>query len=262
MPVIHRNIPYDPAIGINGVGDVFLPDRATGAPVLFIHGGGWNKLAKENVETFAICCAGLGRPVFSINYRLISTAPWPACADDCVAAGRCILEGGLMVHGIPPAKRLVTVGTSAGGHLSMIAGLRLPADRVELIVNISGIFDTTFASGSSAAHFFQDDWRSIFLGRPGVTIDDMRIASPEALLRTGAPPLLCIHSENDQLVPPDQSRLAIAAWQAVGSSAEGCFFAGVGESHGIREITPPINGQPAATVRNALAAAFGSNASS
>ena len=67
-----RDIRYTDAHRERGVGDLFLPGRGTdvepsGFPVLLIHGGGWNALAKESIQPFAVILAAIGRTVFNLS---------------------------------------------------------------------------------------------------------------------------------------------------------------------------------------------------
>ena len=97
--------------------------------MLLIHGGGWNALTKESLEPIARLAVSESRAVFSINYRLLDHAPWPACGSNCASAARFVLAGSLAPHDLPRAhlRKLLVVGASAGGHLAMMTGLALGA---------------------------------------------------------------------------------------------------------------------------------------
>ncbi|MEY2883568.1 MAG: hypothetical protein RL490_1292, partial [Pseudomonadota bacterium] len=90
------------------------------APVLiFYHGGGW---VIGDVEVYdSLCCEianVLGISVLSIDYRLAPEHPFPAAAEDCLAATQWLAaspaEIGHPVTGIIPA------GDSAGGNLTAV----------------------------------------------------------------------------------------------------------------------------------------------
>jgi len=254
---VTRDIVYRSAVsseaGVRTQGDLFLPPKATGSPVLLIHGGGWNALSKESLEPIALWLAERGRAVFSTNYRLLNDGPWPACRDDCVAAGQFMLRGGLARNGLPRPERILVAGASAGGHLAMTAGLRLPAERVEAIVTLAGPSIMHFPGGSSGGLDSQRFFRTFFGQRTPISREQFAAASPVNLVRRGAPPLYCIHSRNDQLVPPLHSEHAAAAWRNAGSRAYVHFFNGPGDSHGLWDSDDRALRQPIAAVQQAMA---------
>lgn len=95
------------------------------APVLiYYHGGGW---VIGDLETHDSLCAEiartLGMTVIAIDYRLAPEHPFPAAAEDCLAATRWVAgspkEIGHAVTGI------VVAGDSAGGNLAAVCAQQL-----------------------------------------------------------------------------------------------------------------------------------------
>ena len=231
---MQRDISYASRAGEWGVGDVFLPaGEVTGCPVLLIHGGGWRALAKESFEFMLPFFLGAGRPVFNINYRLLGTAPWPACGDDCLEAGRFVLDGGLAELGVPATDKILICGASAGGHLAMMTGLRLPRENVEAIVSMAGPSRLDWLAENRDPIGMHENFFPDFFGQP-VALDSAvaRDASPALRGEKEPPPLYCIHSSNDRLVPLQHSEEARKAWQAGGGRAELTILDGDGELHG------------------------------
>lgn len=227
---ITRNIPYNPAAGERGLGDLLLPDRITGHPILLIHGGGWNALTKESIEPMGRRFAERGRPVFNVNYRLLDQAPWPACGDDCIAAGRFMLDG--RVPGLGKPDKILVAGASAGGHLAMMTGLGLPATQVEAIISMAGPSLMDFPDGSSNRLHSAEFRRKFYGSAVDATPEQINAVSPAKLVKPGAPPLFLIHSRNDRLVTPTHSQAAYDAWVGHGNKAELIWFNGPGDSHG------------------------------
>ncbi len=101
--------------------------------LLYLHGGGYAFHAAIS-RRFAEMLAGLlGTKLFAPDYRLTPEHPHPAQLQDALAAYRYLLK-----EGTDP-KRLVVVGDSAGGHLTLMtllglrdAGLPQPALAVGL----------------------------------------------------------------------------------------------------------------------------------
>ena len=138
-----RDIVYSQSAGVAGVGDLYLPEGfSAGDPVvLCIHGGGWTAGDRESFRGVAEFFArDLGLPAFNVEYRLAPAHRWPACKDDCVAAARFLLKGGLAQHGLR-TEHIFVCGASAGGHLALWTGLSLNQNAVKGVISISGIGD-------------------------------------------------------------------------------------------------------------------------
>src|SRR3954468_4796176 len=98
--------------------------RAAGPLLLFCHGGGF---VFGNLDTHEPFCAEIARqldlPVLAVDYRLAPEHPFPAGAEDCIAAARWAAAS-------PPAlgrevTGLVTCGDSAGGNFAIVVTLAL-----------------------------------------------------------------------------------------------------------------------------------------
>ncbi|UWQ20216.1 alpha/beta hydrolase [Jannaschia sp. W003] len=102
------------AVRVDVAGAVLEPDGATGAPVLWLHGGGYGFGAPEtHLRPAARLAAQAGRRVVLPRYRLAPEHRWPAQRDDAMTAVEAL--------GTVP----VLAGDSAGGHLALVLALRL-----------------------------------------------------------------------------------------------------------------------------------------
>jgi len=98
--------------------------REAGPIFLFFHGGGF---VLGDLDTHEPFCAEMARaldlPVLAVDYRLAPEHPWPAGAEDCIAAARWAAsspaELGREVTG------LVVCGDSAGGNFAIVTSLAL-----------------------------------------------------------------------------------------------------------------------------------------
>lgn len=226
-----QDIQYAPQHGIRGLGDLFLPDEPRRAPLaLCIHGGGWNAMDKYSWAGVAQLMCEQGFAAFNINYRLLDQAPWPACGDDCLAAANFLYEfSHPLMKQLSRSQGLVIIGGSAGGHLALMTGLRLPRDRVRAIVSISGPSDLLLRAQRTGRDFYHT-----FFGTKGEITDRMLLeASPVSYVKPNSPPLLCVHSTNDKLVMITQARRMIQMYQDLGARAELFAYSGPGEQHGI-----------------------------
>lgn len=123
---VTENVAYRTDVGPSTVLDVAQPlfGPQTNRPaILIIHGGGWSAGSKNDMvyRTLMIDYAMKGYVVCNMNYRLVQEAPLPACIEDVQAAVRWMKSNAQQL-GIDP-QRIGTYGHSAGGHLSLMAGL-------------------------------------------------------------------------------------------------------------------------------------------
>lgn len=205
-------IAYLPAAGERGTGDLYLPVSAERAPLaLAIHGGGWNSQDKSSFAGVAEFLCGLGFGVFNINYRLLNTGPWPLCGDDCLRAADFLLHGNCAELEGVDRSRLLVAGGSAGGHLALMTGLRLPRKVVSGIISISGVADMAFYPRPEQA-----EARGLFFGGiPSAELE--RSAQPVCFIRRGQPPVLLTHYLRDQVVPCAAAESFAAQSRAAGA---------------------------------------------
>lgn len=123
---VTENIAYRTDVGTSTVLDLAQPlfGPQTNRPsILIIHGGGWSAGSKNDMvyRTLMIDYAMKGYVVANMNYRLIQEAEPPACIEDVRCAIRWMKANAAKL-GIDP-DRIGTFGHSAGGHLSLMAGV-------------------------------------------------------------------------------------------------------------------------------------------
>lgn len=123
---VERNVPYIPSGDGFHQGDVYLPShpsRALRPAVVVIHGGGWAGGSKDDPDVVFLSqqLASRGYVAFNVNYRLDGAdGAFPSDVQDVKDAVAFIAHTASTWH-IDP-KRLAVVGTSAGGHLALMAG--------------------------------------------------------------------------------------------------------------------------------------------
>ena len=123
---VTENIAYRTDVGPNTVLDLAQPRfgaQRNRPAILIIHGGGWSAGSKNDAvyRALMIDYAMKGYVVCNMNYRLVQETPPPACIEDVQAAIHWMKDHAREL-GIDP-KRIGTYGHSAGGHLSLMAGL-------------------------------------------------------------------------------------------------------------------------------------------
>lgn len=228
-------------------GDFFASEAVNTPVVLLIHGGGWDAMSKESVESVALHFQSQGFAVFSINYRLLHQAPWPACLEDCLLAARFVLGG---VLGSKP-ERIFVAGLSAGGHLAMMCGRDLGRSKVESVISMAGPSCVDNRHGTSSPSLFQEAFLRKFFGRSDVTPGLIASACPLDHIKS-PPNLICLHSGNDQFVPLAHSKAAVESWDAAGAKCQLKVFDGPGNLHGFWDSDDVMTRKPSREFSAAL----------
>lgn len=223
--------------------DLARPDGAGPYPALvFIHGGGWmygdRGVYGEEIRDQA---AARGFVAVTLDYRLlepdragVAAHPWPAQIDDVRCAIR-FLRANASRFAIDPA-RIGATGHSAGGQLSLLAGLEEPnrppdaewpdaSSRVQAVVNQAGPTDlvTLFAASEKLGSIGR-----MMLPGPVESFDARaQQASPVFYASPDDPPVLTLHGDRDDVVPLSQARALDAALHAVGAKHELVVLPGV-----------------------------------
>ncbi len=222
---VERNIYYAPDHGERGKLDLFLPEGASNRPiVMVIHGGGLQALNKERMDGVSEFIVERGWAVVNVNYRLLPGHPFPAPLEDVLLAYQWILDTDHELVCRQDRTRISLLGASAGGFLAMAAGLILGMRQVRAIVSISG-----------PAQRRRDKVT------PNGNLDPKLFQAPIELVSANAPPLLAVHSRNDQLVKPEESVAIVRRMRETGRPAELYLYDGPGDLHGIwRNEQPPL----------------------
>lgn len=103
----------------------YVPKDATGATVLYLHGGGFVVGGLESHDDIcAEIAAGAGTTVVAVAYRLAPEHPFPAAFDDCWTVMRHLIDGGASI---------VVAGDSAGGNLAAALALKARDEGLSLL---------------------------------------------------------------------------------------------------------------------------------
>lgn len=129
---------------------VLRPAAPVRAVVIDIHGGGWviGNPQMNDVQNAALISA-CQVAVVSVDYRLLPAASLRGAMDDCLAAARWVLAGGISgLAGLP----VFIQGESAGAHLAATVLLGLK-DEPALLAPVAGavLYYGVYDLGGSAA---------------------------------------------------------------------------------------------------------------
>jgi acetyl esterase/lipase len=232
IPVTRRlfDIPYanlSPAQML----DIYWPLGGVGPfpVILAIHGGAF-KFGDKRDRQLEPMLAGLARgyAVVSVNYRMSGEAIFPALVQDVFAAIRWVRAHATQYHF--DAAKIATWGGSAGGYLSLMAGvgqgvplfndlsLGNPSQTGDVQAVVAWFPPTDFlamdaqlaASGfapdAESAHCAAHSPESLILGQQITEIPELvRVANPETYIGPGLPSFFIQHGDADSIVPFQQS---------------------------------------------------------
>lgn len=187
--------------------DLHLPSGPGPHPaIVYLHGGGWRRGSRKTTIPADLCesLAARGFAVATADYRLSGEARFPAQLDDVRAAiGRLRSE-------VDCAATFLW-GESAGAHLALLAAL--DGGDVDGVVAWYPPTDLTGAAEGSR--------EAALLGGPSRDHPDLaERASPLTFVRSGAPPILLMHGDADDLVPATHSVRLAEALRAAGAPVE------------------------------------------
>lgn len=212
--------------------DIYWPADGNGPfpVVVSIHGGAFMGGDKRDIQlTPMLEVLKRGYVLVGVNYRMSAEAKFPALIHDIKAAIRWI-RANAETYLFDPW-RIATWGGSAGGYLSLMAGVAADiadelddptlgnADQPEHVQAVVSWFPPTdflkmdeqlaesgFLPPPQFAHSGENSPESLLLGKKITEIPELvRLANPETYIRPGLPPFFIQHGKMDDTVPYQQS---------------------------------------------------------
>ncbi len=200
-----ETVVYGYVEGASLLADFARPDTAELLPlVLSVHGGRWYYGTRHDTGAIDIRqWAEMGFAAMTIDYRLVTCTPAPACYQDMLCAIRWAHANGHKYR--IDTSRIYLIGMSAGGHMVSLAatlgGGRFartggwsdyPAD-FRAAISVSGAYDLVTL-----------DWGAGWVP-PGEFFPAAReYASPLRHVSSASRPLLMLHSDDDPSIPIEQ----------------------------------------------------------
>jgi acetyl esterase/lipase len=217
------NVTYAKASNFELKLDLYLPKnrQRPNATLILFHGGGWVDGQKERNVLYLLPYLEMGWSAVNVEYRTARQARAPAAVEDCRCALRWLTYRARDYS--LDTSRFVVTGTSAGGHLALMAGMlpsnsvfdrqcpiegndrwgstNVPEVRVAAVVNWFGIGDVAdLVDGPNARNYAREWFGS--LSNAGELAKQL---SPINYVRAGLPPIITIHGELDDVAPYDHA---------------------------------------------------------
>ena len=223
---VTENIAYRTDVGPSTVLDLAEPQFGpkTGRPaILIIHGGGWSAGSKNDAvyRSLMVDYAMKGYVVCNMNYRLIGEADPPACIEDVRSAIRW-MKANAQRLGIDPG-RIGTFGHSAGGHLSLMAGVAAESKAFNDAADPWKQFDCSVACAVGGAPPTE-------LGRPGISWGDRKEFWPIGYTGPCTTPILVLQGGEDPVVKPNLTEDWVQKMQQAGAPVD---YVKVHGQHGV-----------------------------
>lgn len=194
--------------------DVYRPSKSGDEKlptIIVIRGGGWAKGGKERFAPMAAALALRGFAAICIEYRASDEATFPAAVMDAKSAIKWIKRNAQKYNF--NASSIGAIGGSAGAHLAALLGVSSTANslnpnnnhedfRIQAVVGLST--PTDFETTTEGQAIIK------WMGKPYAANENLwQSASPITYIDKNSAPMLLIHSTSDNVVPYEQSLLAI-----------------------------------------------------
>jgi len=211
--------------------------------VIWIHGGAWRSGSKSDVPIVRLREQGFA--IASVDYRLSPVAKFPAQIHDIKTAVRYLRANseGLRVD----ANKFVLAGSSAGGHLAVLAAV---SDGVPEFTGTFGASENVPSSVQATVSFYGASNLQTILAQSTPFGINMRVpalelllgglpeqqpklaglASPVEHIDARDPPLWLFHGDQDPQMPINQSHELVGAYKKAGLPVQ--LEVVYGEKHG------------------------------
>jgi acetyl esterase/lipase len=246
--------------------DIALPVGQGPFPVLvMIHGGAFQMGDKTDLAVWPeILAAGVA--VVRLNYRLSGAHPWPAQAEDCLAAIVHLQRNGAAL-GLDPS-RIVLLGHSAGAFLAVSTALSLvevglpprgvvslygPMDFSTMDQDLAALGRKPVMGATDAADSPESRLLGFAVGEDRAAARAVGPISRLERLREPLPPILIRHGDADPMVADLQAKRLREAWTAADPAAKIDYALVPGAGHGGAEFeSDPVRADILTFVTGAL----------
>ncbi|HCN49252.1 MAG TPA: alpha/beta hydrolase [Chryseobacterium sp.] len=189
--------------------DLYIPQTKSAKErevFVIIHGGGWRSGNKSQLTFFTLSLMQrFPNHIFvNMNYRLASETHYalPNQLDDIREVSKFLEK---KLHYSP---KLILLGNSAGGHLSMLYAYHFdPLKKVKAVINIVGPADLSDPSFRSYQEYSFVERRLVDPHIPEPGISRIDFASPIHWITQNTPPTLSYYGKTDRVIPATQGKI-------------------------------------------------------
>jgi acetyl esterase/lipase len=216
--------------------DVYLPaNRTTSATkvIILIHGGGWSSGDKADFTAYVDTLKKRipGYAIININYRLATGSAnfFPTQENDVKAAIEFIYS---KRNEYIISDKFVLLGTSAGGHLSLLQAYKYSTPvKIKAVVDFFGPADLVDMYNNPASIFAPPGALAAVVGAtPTTNLTLYQQSSPINFVTAQSPPTIILQGGVDILVSPSQSATLNNKLQTFGVIHQYVFYPT--ENHG------------------------------
>jgi acetyl esterase len=244
--VDENDVVYARASGIDLQAHIYRPQlKATLPAIIDVHGGAWSSGDRMSGRQYARALASAGVLVVSIDFRQAPQHRHPSASRDVAAAVRYVRTHAKRLQ--IDAASIGLVGSSSGGHLAMLAGLKPNVAQFggSEIANGSG-FSNVDATDASVRYVIalwpvsDPAYRYEYAKRVGrdelIRSQDNYFGSREAMSEASVPrvlrakeaqhvpSLLLVQAGNDANIPREMTFDVLAAYQDAGGRVTYQFY--------------------------------------
>ncbi|MBV9578031.1 MAG: alpha/beta hydrolase [Chloroflexi bacterium] len=213
LPVSTHDVEYQPGFLARVYRPVGVSARVA---ALDVHGGNWTSGDRLQQEQLDRALATNGVLVAAIDYHLAPPDSYPSSVEDVLIAARWLRQHATEL-GATPVAPIGALGSSAGGHLAILCGVR--SSELDFVVADAPITNTADYAG---VHPY---WPTRAMALDGSPLDVLKRGQARAL-----PPLLITHGTCDEAVPFAMSQQFVERYNAAGGSAQLRAFRGLGHA--------------------------------
>ncbi len=208
MVIIEDNLSIGKNSNKDLLADLFIPPEgnSNGASIVIVHGGGWREGDKSQLRGYGILLAREGFVCICTSYRLSHEEIWPAQIQDVKCAVRYLRANSDQLK-IDP-NRIGISGNSAGGHLSLMAGLTDYDSKFEgeagsndvssKVKAICAIYPPAKIRKYDKTDPIVDAYKAL-MGKEAKQ-EEYNLASPILQMKENFPPTMLIHGSTDTVV--------------------------------------------------------------
>lgn len=256
--VVEEDFVYATINGVELQARSYRPKKSGILPaVIDVHGGAWNLYDRTAGEHYNRALASSGLYVLAVDFRQGPEYQHPLGSRDVTSAVRYLRHNAenLKLHG----ESIGLIGSSSGGHLALLAGLKPNAAihkpqngstgtvKTEELASASAEVDYIIALWPVSDPFYRYQYAKR-VGRDGLLAmheayfgdeEQMRSASIQRILNEGEavaelPPVLIVQAGDDGNIPREMTFDLIAAYQEQNGALDYAFYPNVPHAFGHR----------------------------